>query len=205
MTNGNDSHDAISKAARLRFEIENAAHDVSECGLLAQERAGERNERGVRARAYFEAWARLLGLYAQKDNFPGGGTALNILPPDLALQLKGLFGYLAVGKIPDPIAHCVGRGNLVGPSEERDIRAAVVYVVAAKRGIIADKYPIKSVQEAYSAQRQSVQGWVVARRKGITDAELIDADAIAKRMREAGARYSTDGRTHSANIEKAKG
>src|SRR5262245_46197874 len=47
-------------------------------------------------------------------------------PTDLLAVLSRLAGYLAVGKVPEPIADVATQGNTsLGPSEKRDIRMAV--------------------------------------------------------------------------------
>ncbi|WP_156952119.1 hypothetical protein [Bradyrhizobium sp. WSM1743] len=167
---------------------EEAARKVAFSGieLLHGGEEGKRN----RARAYWAAWVDLLKL---------GPAAL---PSGLHAQLIGHLEYLAAGIIPAPIADCAGPGNPVGPSEEKDIRAAVVYAIAAQRGLITDKFYVKTIGTIYRASRHSVEGWIRKRRETISAEELTNPEAIISAMRGAGERYSVSGRTHKANEAK---
>jgi hypothetical protein len=171
--------------------FDEAAREVMLAGIELVDRSTEEEGKRDRAKAYFAAWSTLLRMKPEA------------LPAHLQAQLANLFDYLAKGIIPGPIADCGGPGNAVGPTEERDIRAAVVYVLAAERGIVDDKHYVKTVRLAYGASRNSVQGWVKARREQISVGELSDPEIIADRMKAAGARYSVAGRTHGANLKKA--
>lgn len=177
----------------MTVDFDGAAQEVMLAGIELVEGAGDENGRRDRAKAYFAAWSALLRMKPET------------IPVPLQGQLANLFDYLASGIIPGPIVDCAGKGNPVGPSEERDIRAAVVYVLAAERGLIEDGQYVKTVRTAFGASRNSVQGWVKARREDISETELTNADAVTREMKAAGARYSVAGRTHHANRVKARG
>lgn len=158
------------------------------------------------ARAFFGALERLLKLYAAPENWRGD-TPLNHLPPDIILNLSRLCGYLAVGKIPEPMADCQGAGqSKPGPTERRDIEIAVAYIRAAKAGIFQDRAPTQSVAAAYDVKRRTVQDWSASMPE-------IDAASVASGhpellpslMRQAARRYRHAGRSFSAIGRRAKG
>jgi hypothetical protein len=165
----------------LPDELERA---VVLAGVDVAEGAGlSRAERRRRSRAYAQAWVELL-----RSGYE--------IPPGPRLHLAGLFEYLVRGIVPGPIADCASPGRPVGPSEERDLRHAVTYVLAAKRGLIDDKTPIETVRVAYNSKgRSNVHNWVKQYAATIDVAALADdPDAIKDRMIEAGRRYAAEGR-----------
>ena len=144
------------------------------------------------AREFFGAWARLMKFY---HPLPSGTDDPVGLPPDLAAMLHGLFGYLGVGHIPDPIldaAKGAGRRS-IGPVERRDIETAVAYVRAAKRGEIDDKSPVQTICVQYEVGRSTVQGWLRS-----FDERSIQTQLLPRRMKESAHRYRIAGRSHSA-------
>jgi hypothetical protein len=155
-------------------------------GIDVVENTSDLDGRGERARAYFNAWVQLL---------KSGEEAI---PAQLLGQIAVLFEYLARGIIPAPIEDCRRRkgGRPVGPTEERDIRRAVVYILASKRGLLNDRSYIKTVMKYFGSKtRQNVQAWVTKYESSITSDELSeDPEVIAERMRAAGAQYSVSGR-----------
>lgn len=148
-----------------------------------------------RARAWFGAWAKLLDMSSQ-EGFP--------IPPNIAKGLGEQCEFLARGILPAPIRNCIsGGGDRVGPGEEADIKCGVAYVLAAKSGIIEDRHPVKSVKEAFGCKdRKAVQAWVT--RYGAEIDKSADGDTIARRMTEAGKRYSYWGRGQKAIERRAK-
>ena len=69
-------------------------------------------------------------------------TDLDDLPYELFAMLAGQAAYLAVGQIPDPIKHVGGKGRTApGPSETSDIRWAVTYVHAVRKGLVRGLKP----------------------------------------------------------------
>lgn len=164
-------------------DYDEAVREVVLCGIDAADQQSEKEGRSDRARAYFRAWVRLLSMGEER------------LPIGMQQQLGNMFDYLARGIIPGPIAHCAERGRRTGPDEERDIRLAVIYIEAAKRKLIDDKAPIKTVQLAFESKtRQNVQAWVTQYKTSIMDSELSEPEYIKERMMEAGARYAQSGR-----------
>ena len=63
-------------------------------------------------------------------------------------MLAGQAAYLAVGQIPDPIKHVGGKGGTApGPGEISDIRWAVTYVHAVRKGLVRGLKPPVVVRE----------------------------------------------------------
>jgi hypothetical protein len=171
-------------------DIADAEEAVRYAAQLLSEAAGKPQAPAL-ARAYFAAWVNLL-----KFHHPISWNSKSTqLPPDLAAMLTGLFGYLAVGQIPRPIADAAaGSGRRgIGPTERKDIQTAVDYVEAAKRGNILDRSPVKTICEHYGVGRSTVQGW-----KRSFNAAPQSSDTLRNRMIEAGKGYQAAGRSHSA-------
>lgn len=136
-----------------------------------------------------------------------------IVPADLLAALAGLAGHLAIGDIPSPISHAAVNGrHSMKPRERLDIGLAVAYIAAAKSGIehfgevilIADKSPIKTVQEAFGVPRQTVQRWVNTVAPCGLGSNPIDAEILESLMRQAGQRYRIAGRSVPALIARSK-
>jgi hypothetical protein len=151
------------------------------------------------ARAYSEAWFELLKLYAP---LPSGDASPVGLPPDLAVMLRVTFDYLRRGIIPETI-RIVAAGSarrVMGPAEERDVRIAVAYVDAAKQGKIADRSPIKTVQDNYGIARTAVQGW----NKAYAPWPFANIKTLQAAFEIAGRRYQQAGRAHSAQDKRGR-
>ena len=90
-------------------------------------------------------------------------------PAELASCIGGLAGYLAVGKLPEPIRDAARSGRTSpGPDERRDIRWAVAYRRACERdGIvhmgvthrISDRHPVKTLAAWFGVERRTVRDW----------------------------------------------
>ena len=179
------------------LQLDRAATLAIIAGRDAAERANEIAERGERARTYFTACANLLRLYISPNNL-SDGKPLYPLSPVVAMQLANFCDYFSVGIIPDPVKHCARRGHLLGPDERRDVRQAVVYVLAAKRGLINDRYPVNTIAKEYGTDRKSVQGWITKYRQEIPEENSANPELIESRMRQAAGRYRKSGRNWAA-------
>jgi hypothetical protein len=191
----------------LRFDerFDRAVTVAIETGIWVGKNAARRGGRDARARAYFKALAEVFALYASSENWKTR-VPRRELPRALAMTVGGHAAYLAEGKIPDPIKHCARRGNIVGPDEKRDIRRAVVYIVAVKRGFIRDKGPVKTVTDLYGCRdRKAVQRWVQKYRATVMDDELaVTPRLIRKQMKDAASRYSVSGRSRASVAKRDK-
>jgi hypothetical protein len=161
-------------------------------------------DRGQYARQFFRCLEDMFSAYLSPRNWPPSqGHPIVAIPHDIAFNLSGLCGYLAVGKIPDPIRDCIkGSGSTPpGPSEQRDIRAAVAYVKAVRSGAIDDCSHIKTVSEAYGVSTRTVHDWVACFQdhslSSMNGSEL-KSELLPERMRRAGERYKQAGRSNKA-------
>ncbi len=142
--------------------------------------------------------AELLDLYTSPENLVDGNPQFP-LPAIVAKQLGNLCKYLSAGIIPDPIKHCARRGRPLSPDEGRDVRYAVIYVLAAKQGLVRDRHPIKTIVKEYGlSNRKTVQTWIVKHRKTITAESFADPGMVEDRMKQAAERYRVSGRHQNA-------
>jgi hypothetical protein len=188
MQSGSSKHDLMVAVEAVR-----EARD----GLLAAVENGQTG-RGEQARAYFAAIEVVLRGYSDPKNWPtwNNGNPLAPLPPDISLALAGLAGYLALGRIPEPISDCAKQGRTApGPSERRDLQLAVAYVTAVRAGTLADKHPIKTVTTEFGVDRRTVQGWVEAYDSDPAHVACGHVNLLPQLMREAGWRYQRAGRS----------
>ena len=183
---------AVDKYVSL--EIQRAADLVIEAG--AAEHMDKTVGRGQRSREHFRRLADLFNLYTSPDNL---AEPQYPLPAIVAKQLGNLCEYLSAGIIPDPIKHCVRRGRPLGPDEGRDVRYAFIYVLAAKRGLVRDRHPIKTILKKYGlSNRKTVQTWIVKHRKTIAAGSFGDPGMVEDRMKEPAERYRVSGRHQNA-------
>ena len=185
-------------------DFSSAISAVRENGALAIKLSEQSEGKRDRARLYFKAWSHLLKLYSSPLNFEGA-LPVNTLPPDLTLLMQRICEHLGRGIFPDPIADCAGPGNLVGPDEEQDIRQAVAYILAAKRGLIADNKPVNTVKRLFGCKdRKSVQGWVLKYGSEIKNEDLVNFRIVETKMKRAAQRYLIGGRSHATIRNRAK-
>ena len=182
----------------VSLELQHAANLVIKAGLRAAEFVDKSVGRGERSREYFRRLADLLNLYTSPENLVDGNPQ-HSLAAIVAKQLGSLCTYLSAGIIPDPIKHCARRGHLLGPDERRDVRYAVIYVLAAKQGLVPDRHPIKTIVDKYGlSNRKTVQTWIAKHRKTITSESFADPGMVEDRMKEAAERYRVSGRQQNA-------
>ncbi|WP_157088794.1 hypothetical protein [Bradyrhizobium jicamae] len=173
--------------------LQHAADVVVEAGSHAAELADEADGRGKRCREYFRKLTELFDLYTSPTNLAGGNPKYP-LPAIVAKQLGSFCSYLSAGIIPDPIKHCARRGRPLGPDEGRDVRYAVIYVLAAKRRLIRDRHPLETIVKEYGlSSRKTVQTWIVKHREAIAQKSFADPGLIMDRMHEAARRYRVSG------------
>ena len=187
----------------VSLELQHAADLVIEAGRHAGELKDKTVGRGERSREYFRRLTELLDLYTSPMNLVDGNPR-HPLPAMVAKQLGKLCEYLSAGIIPDPIKHCARRGRPLGPDEARDVMYAIIYVLAAKQGLILDRHPIKTIVKEYRlSNRKTVQTWIVKHRKTIAAGSFADPDLIQDRMQEAVRRYRWSGRHQNAIRDRA--
>jgi hypothetical protein len=159
-------------------------------------------------------WASIEGVLRAHIEALAQGFSLRPDPLEVLTIMKGMAGYIAVGKIPDPIADAAAEGRTsAGPTERRDIGFAVAYLIAAKKDgggfehqgekiKIHDKFPVKTVSNAFGVHRATVYGWG----KTITPENLglnrLDATSLTGLMVMAGERYRAAGRSSEAILTR---
>lgn len=151
-------------------------------------------EKGQAARDWWSIVSKVLDGCVKGSR---GGNLEQRPPVELWRVLQGLAEDLAAGNLPEPMSDVAARGRGGIRWKERQHKdRATAYIQAAKRGVVDDKTPIKTVQDAFSVTRQTAQKWA----KGeISDLDLHrHPQALEKRMREAGAAYSKAGRGTAA-------
>lgn len=152
-------------------------------------------------RSFFGSLSETLFIHAHPANWTDPDRPMFSLPRDLAHTIGGLFGYVAVGKMPEPISDAIVRRGRTrfGPGEEKAVRIATSYIAAVRAGIIDDRHEVKTVCEAYGVSRTSVRGWVHAFPSPFP-LDLVDGDA--SRLRDAvsihGERHRQAGRSEAA-------
>ncbi len=185
-------------------EEERAAALLYEVGTKDPASAGEL------ARSWFGAIERLLRLAAircARDR-----TAEAFVPPEFALRLAGISGYLAAGILPEPVAITVKHGrSRMGPSERRDIGIAVAYRRAAEarmvhNGIslrIEDRAPVKTITDAYGVKPNTVRDWCRKFQPAFLGVGDATPEILRSLMQQAGARYRSAGRSKNALDRRA--
>jgi anti-sigma28 factor (negative regulator of flagellin synthesis) len=155
--------------------------------------------RTAAARELFAAFECLMECYRDPKNWRDGQPQ-EVIPAELARVLGGLCGYLAVGKIPDPIKDVAGPGEKKpGPTERHDIEIALAYIAAAKAGEVRDGSPVKTIIEEYQVKRRTVEIWSHKFSKfEVEPTKLFDL------MKQAGRRYRAAGRSETAVATRDK-
>jgi hypothetical protein len=135
-------------------------------------------------------------------------------PIDLAAVMGNLAGYIAVGKIPEPILHAATPGGRkFGPTERAHIGAAVAYHKAAKDGLktadgtirVADRSPTKTISLQYGVDASTVRGWCRLVTFSPEQLGKLTSDELTASMRVYGLQYRAAGRSSAAILERGAG
>lgn len=122
--------------------------------------------------------------------------------------MSGLAGHLAVGDLPGPIIGAVTRGRAgLRPAEAADLGLAVAYRRAATPGgyevrgaliRVDDAHPAQTLASWFGVSRKTVQAWVRANHPLVLPPGPIDPEMLVNRVRAAGERYRSGGRSAAA-------
>ena len=170
--------------------------------------AGGKQHR-VAIREWWGAISKVLGGIKSVSNFD-----LDDLPYELFAMLAEQAAHLAVGRLPDLIKGVGGRGRTTsGPGEISDIRWAVTYVYAVRKGQVRGLKPLvirgrrKSSPEAvviavvcrlYNlSDEQTVYAWCRAY-KPFPYPEAWTVSSLRNRVADAARRYRRSVRTQNA-------
>ena len=119
------------------------------------------------------------------------------LPPKVIFILGKMADELSRGIVPEPINGVLRRGEkAVRYTERRHIGWAVRYVLAARSGLLVDRSPNKSVQEAFGVAKRTVQDWVRTYGEFVAQESEYSTSAPARitaKMAECGAIYRQRG------------
>lgn len=160
-----------------------------------------------------EWWGAVQGVWQEYTRQVAAGNPPNPPPFDLALVMAGLCGYLAVGKLPDPIRDAITEGRtLPGPMELSDVGKAVAYHRAAKTGIyhngkkivVVDPTPTKTISKSYGVTTNTVRGWIKKYPPAFLGVTDIDSNILCHLMETGGKRYIDAGRSQAAIIKRAR-
>jgi hypothetical protein len=148
----------------------------------------------TQARNYFSALEKLIELYRSSKNIRSNDPPKETIPPDIIGMIGKLCGYLAVGRIPEPVRDVAIPGSHApGPTERYDKQIAVTYLAAAAAGNIDDPAPIKSVAETFGANRRTVMDW--RKKFQVLD---IEPEKLPQLLKKAGDGHRLAARSHSA-------
>jgi hypothetical protein len=190
--------------------------DLLEAARKDLRRALETTSEDQRREAAREYW-KILGLlfdhYRRRANWKNG-TPSDLatiavkpelaIPPIVARNLANLLLTLGTGVVPETMLDVVGPGAAgIGPYEETDHITAAIYVHAAKRGVLADRAPVKRVAEAFGVSRETVRNWCNAH-PDIDSNPHLNPSLVEEAMLIAGARYRQVGRGEAAVRKRAR-
>lgn len=160
---------------------------------------------GKQLREWWKYVERIFRLYSISA---ARGEQLKQTPWELMFAVSGLLGYVAAGKLPDPISLALTEGRpAVGPEEKRDIGYAVAYCLAASEtGLphngatirVEDANPINTVSAAFGIDKTTARKWRRQTDPAFMGLNDISADIVASLMKEAGERYQIAGRSRAA-------
>jgi hypothetical protein len=199
----------MDEQARLQWRI--ALARESEARKAVLERAGG-SLGGQRLRSWWSAvrdvlneYARWIARYHHEPEPP---------PAELATVLAGQAGYLASGRIPDPIRQAAVKGRTgPGPTEDRDIRLAVAYRRACQPdGIIHngetikidDPRPVERIHLWFGVSKRAVYDWLEKFEPAFLGVNRVNADVLTSLTKKAGQRYRQAGRSQKAIAGRGK-
>ena len=197
---------------RMQWEAENGPYPSVVKSATSRPSKGIRPSKSKSIRPSKEKlqawWEAAAKVWQEYPRMIARGITLEQPPTDLAGVMALMCGYLAVGKLPDPIAEAIGEGRTqIGPTEQRDIGLAVAYHQATKPSglthnnkqiFVVDKTPSKTISAKYAVKPGTVRGWTRKYKPTFLGVNDVDAALLNYLMEEAGKRYAAAGRSHTA-------
>lgn len=182
----------------------------TEIGLRADIFIAPDGADGEKLREWWKYVERIFRLYSISV---ARGEQLERAPWELMFAVSGLLGYVAAGKLPDPIAHALTEGRpAIGPEERRDIGYAVAYCLAASdagllhNGVtvrVEDPNPIDTVSKAFGIDKTTARKWRRQAAPAFMGLNDISAETVTSLMKEAGEGYRVAGRSRAALVARA--
>jgi len=133
-------------------------------------------------------------------------------PVQLIERLRGVAGYLAVGKLPDTVRLAAKRGRTApGPGEMRDMRMAVAYHHACRpegiehNGIrirIEDPDPIERIHLWYGVEKRTIYDWLDRYEPAFLGVNDVNKDIIISMTVRAAEHYRQAGRSQAATTAR---
>lgn len=160
-----------------------------------------------------EWWKAVANVWREYPRQIATGNNPTPPPANLASIMADFCGYLAVGKMPEPMSDAISEGRTsVGPQENRDIGLAVAYHKAAKHGIIhndiivkiQNSKPTETICKNFGVKPSTVRKWVSKYQPAFLGVNDIETETLVHLMTEAGKRYTNAGRSHSAISKRPK-
>jgi hypothetical protein len=109
-------HDDPTLVLKADFQL-SVARVKDAASSLLEAVGGPRRQKAKAAREFFAAWESMIGLYKAPRNWRHRSPQ-EAIPPDLIGMIGGLCGYLAVGKVPDPITDVKGGAGQKNPVQQ---------------------------------------------------------------------------------------
>lgn len=160
-----------------------------------------------------EWWAALEIVWREYSRQVAIGQSPDPPPSGIAAIMADFCGFLAVGRLPEPMGDAISEGRTAPvPKELRDIGFAVAYHRGTKTGIehngqrvvIVDDTPTKTISDSYGVTPNTVRGWVRKYPPAFLGINDINSDVLIHLMKTAGKRYSEAGRSQAAIVKRAR-
>ena len=193
--------DQLDALNRWRTALE---REVRLRGHLNMARANGKASSGEDLRQW---WSAAEGVWREFSRQVASGHLPDPQPAELAAVTEQMFGYLAVGRLPDPMRDALSEGrHKPGPQERWDIELAVAYHRAAKGGLehngqritIADKTPTKTISSHYGVAAATARQWFRQHPPAFLGVNNVNAETLVALMKAAARRYRIAGRSAKA-------
>jgi hypothetical protein len=110
---------------------------------------------------FWSAALEVLRAYRQSDLCSDSLMPRHGIPPVMVDELALLLEELLAGRVPDKILPLLSPGApMLRPVERRARLCAAAYVDYARRGLIVDKAPVRTIREKFGIARRTASDWV---------------------------------------------
>lgn len=143
------------------------------------------------ARDWFSAASRVLVEYYKSHADTSDGEPHFPVPLREIGRAAVLFEELAQGRVKDVIKDAIGQGGRPGMwrAERKGLAVAVRYIELSKSGEIADRAYNKTVAQAFSVDRTTVQRWWKKKAEIVCDFPQWYPEQVTAWLPTEGARY----------------
>lgn len=156
----------------------------------------------------WQAIIDVLNAYRSKENGALTGSYIEPFPAEVAGILERTIASILAGYMPESFQAGIGAPS-THPLEKIDQSNAVLYVTAAKEGLIADKHPVKTVCAKFGVAASTYRRWaklypVSLKAWNIDWGPQQRAAIITERMKFSADRYHTSGRSQRSILDRAE-